>query len=308
MSSQEDQDLVGVSDFSRQKSAFNCHINSITAFVAYPEAVTRLPVSPLWSFLFFTMLITLGLDSQFTGVETLITAMMDEWPLLRKRKGAVVLGMCALFFILGLPLCANGGVLMFTLIDWFCSSWSLLLIAIIEVVFVTYAYGHVNLFANISEMGIRDGCYDGVFGCSLNVSLKKQQVPSSLSEPSFNQKDPDRAAVLLAAELAAPDAAHPPLHHRRHVGEVHAGRVQRLRVPGAVPGHGVADGLAQRGHRDRWRRVGVRAAEEERPAHGRQSDANAGGGVGSGGGRAGRRSECRLPEEGGGGLPQRRLQ
>lgn len=174
-SSQEDQDLVGVSDFARQKSAFNRHINPITAFVAYPEAVTRLPVSPLWSFLFFTMLITLGLDSQFTGVETLITAMMDEWPLLRKRKASVVFGMCVLFFILGLPLCANGGVLMFTLIDWFCSSWSLLLVAIIEVVFVTYAYGHANLFDNISEMGIRDGRYDGTFGFSLNMSLLKHQ-------------------------------------------------------------------------------------------------------------------------------------
>ena len=119
--------------------------------------MTKLPVSPLWSFLFFTMLITLGLDSQFTGVETLITAMMDEWPSLRKRKASVVLGMCVIFFVLGLPLCANGGVLMFTLIDWFCSSWSLLLIAIIEVVFITYAYGHEKLFGNIAEMGIREG-------------------------------------------------------------------------------------------------------------------------------------------------------
>jgi SNF family Na+-dependent transporter len=37
------------------------------AFVVYPEALSLLPIAPLWSILFFCMIIIMGLDTQVKG-------------------------------------------------------------------------------------------------------------------------------------------------------------------------------------------------------------------------------------------------
>jgi solute carrier family 6 amino acid transporter-like protein 5/7/9/14 len=74
------------------------------AFVAYPDLVTRLPGSPFWAVLFFFMLFTLGLDSQFAIVETVLTGVLDYRPQLRPNKTLVVAVICILGFICGLPL------------------------------------------------------------------------------------------------------------------------------------------------------------------------------------------------------------
>ncbi|XP_041376806.1 sodium- and chloride-dependent betaine transporter-like [Gigantopelta aegis] len=112
------------------------------AFIAYPEALAQLPVPQMWAILFFLMMLTIGLDSVFAAVETVITAIVDSFPhvLLQKRilMTAVI---CIVCFLIGLPLSFQGGVYIFQLIDWYVAVFNLMFVGFIEVVIIGWIYG-----------------------------------------------------------------------------------------------------------------------------------------------------------------------
>ena len=49
-------------------------------YITYPEVVLRLPGGPIWAVTFFVMLVTIGIDSEFCIVESLVTGIVDMWP------------------------------------------------------------------------------------------------------------------------------------------------------------------------------------------------------------------------------------
>ena len=62
------------------------------AFVVFTEAITLMPLSPLWAVLFFIMLFLLGLDSQFATLEGIIATVYDDSKTLQKLRKEVVVG------------------------------------------------------------------------------------------------------------------------------------------------------------------------------------------------------------------------
>ncbi|KAG1688560.1 Sodium- and chloride-dependent glycine transporter 2 [Nymphon striatum] len=117
------------------------------AFVAYPEALARLPIPQLWSVLFFFMLFTLGLDSEFALLETVLTAIYDEVPKSRNYKVLITGVLCAVCYLIGLPCVTQGGPYVLHLMDTYGGGFAVLFISISELIVLQWIYG-VNRFSD----------------------------------------------------------------------------------------------------------------------------------------------------------------
>ncbi|XP_046584048.1 sodium-dependent proline transporter-like [Haliotis rubra] len=123
------------------------------AFMAYPDAVSTMPLPQLWACLFFLMLFTVGLDSQFVHVQTIVTALTDAFPaFLGHRKLLVTACVCLTGFILGLTCVTQGGIYVLTLMDWYVGSISVMVLAMSEMLVLAWVYGVNRLYDDLEMM------------------------------------------------------------------------------------------------------------------------------------------------------------
>ncbi|XP_050077426.1 sodium-dependent proline transporter [Anopheles maculipalpis] len=111
------------------------------AFITYPEAISMLPLSPLWACLFFSMLFFLGVDSMFVQIEAIVSSVLDVFPVLRSMKLLITGGTCFLLLLMSLACVTQGGMYLVQLLDWYSASISVILVCIVEVIAVAWIYG-----------------------------------------------------------------------------------------------------------------------------------------------------------------------
>ncbi|XP_057677500.1 sodium-dependent dopamine transporter [Corythoichthys intestinalis] len=125
-------------------------------YVVYPQAFSSMPVPQLWAVLFFCMLLFLGIDSEFAMVEVMVTSLVDQsnQQLLKffKRKELLVLVVCSIAFLLGIPNVTQAGIYVFQLMDHYTAIVSIMFLAFFEVVGICWFYGVRRLSDNLEEM------------------------------------------------------------------------------------------------------------------------------------------------------------
>ncbi|XP_053201080.1 sodium-dependent dopamine transporter-like [Panonychus citri] len=121
-------------------------------FVVYPEAIATMPGAPFWSIMFFLMLLTLGLDSSFGGSEAIITALSDEYPLIKRNREIFVALLFTFYFFIGQFSCAQGGAYVVQLLDTYAAGYSILFAVFCESIAVSWIYGYDRFSRNLKRM------------------------------------------------------------------------------------------------------------------------------------------------------------
>ncbi len=111
------------------------------AFIVFPQIITKLPFAQFFFFLFFIMLLTLGIDSAFSLVEAFVTGISDK---LKWAKVTIITIFSGIGFVMGIIYTTDGGMYWLDAVDYFFSTYGLVIVGLLEAVAIGWFYDTEN--------------------------------------------------------------------------------------------------------------------------------------------------------------------
>ncbi len=106
-----------------------------TAFIIYPQAIVKISDSGIFNmifaFIFYFCLITLAIDSLFSIIEGVSTALADKFRLNKKKT---TLTICLIEGVISIIYVTGAGLAVLDIVDYFINSYTLLITGILEMV------------------------------------------------------------------------------------------------------------------------------------------------------------------------------
>ena len=137
-------------------------------FVVYPVLFQIIGNEQLWSIIFFTIVLFLGFNTEFTMVQTVQTFVEDVFKIENRKRGLVTLTICLVMFTASLPTVSSWGIKYYKLMDSYTCIVGLMIVAFLEVGIICWGYG----IDNLEKLFLSNKVIEGKMTTIVKIALK----------------------------------------------------------------------------------------------------------------------------------------
>ncbi|MBQ5560039.1 MAG: sodium-dependent transporter [Lachnospiraceae bacterium] len=123
-----------------------------TAFIVYPQSIVLLTnngvANAIFAFVFYFCLCTLAIDSAFSIIEGVSTALSDKFNLSHKKT---TLYCCIVASIFSLWFVTGGGLAWLDIVDHWCNAYSLILVGILESITIGWLFNPLKVLKEVNR-------------------------------------------------------------------------------------------------------------------------------------------------------------
>ncbi|MBD3318882.1 sodium-dependent transporter [Candidatus Woesearchaeota archaeon] len=139
------------------------HSGPSLVFMVFPQALNLMPYATFFAVIFFAMLFMLGLSSQISMTEAIITSFADRMH--KWNKQLLTFFVCAVTFAIGLIYATDSGLFILDIVDHFVN-YGLILVGLLEVLVIGWIFGAERLRTFI------DNCSEWHVGRHYNTLIR----------------------------------------------------------------------------------------------------------------------------------------